>query len=155
MAMAAVFDNKLYEYPFKQDVKTEVTARTSCGMRKDMFTRFDFIVVFALREHDNMVKLREAVRKRVAAEGGVLPRGKGRVLQLGAYLSRRRDGGVREILTPQVTKDGKKNRENWNWKVSEIKTALKAFLKREMDWEQPDDKGAGATGKKTLEVGKS
>ncbi len=154
MAMAAVFDNKLYDYPFKQDIKAEVTARTSCGMKKDMFTRFDFIVVFALREHDNMVKLRDAVRKRVEAEGGVLPRGKGRVLQLGAYLSRRK-GTVREILTPQVTKDGKKNRENWNWKVSEIKTALKAFLKREMDWEQPDDKSSDATGKKTLQVGKA
>ncbi|KAK3905991.1 hypothetical protein C8A05DRAFT_12229 [Staphylotrichum tortipilum] len=153
MAMAAVFDNKWSDYPFKQDIRAEMTARTSCGMRKDMFTRFDFIFVFALREHDNMVKLREAVRKRVEAEGRVLARGKGRVLQLGAYLSRRK-GAVREILNPPVTKDGKKNRENWNWKVSEIKTALKAFLKREMDWEQPNDKGT-AMGKKTLEVGKA
>ncbi|KAK4158233.1 hypothetical protein C8A00DRAFT_10960 [Chaetomidium leptoderma] len=149
-AMAAVFDNKWCDYPFKKDIRKEITARTSCGMRKDTFSSFDFIIVFTLREHDNMVKLKEALGKQKD-----IPRGKGRVLQLGTYLSQKR-GEVREILHPDQRNlnDASKEREDWNRTVSDIKTALKGFLKQEMKWKQPDDKVIAASGKKTLEAGK-
>lgn len=146
VAMAGLFDNKWCEYPFKEEIRGEITARKSRGMMKDVFSYFDYVIVFALREHDNMVKLKEAMRKKT---GVAPPRGKGRVLQLGTYLSPK-NGAVREILHPKVTKDAKVNREKWNAKVAEIKTALKEFLKQEMKWEQPNDRGT-ATGK-TLQV---
>ncbi|GAB1316770.1 hypothetical protein MFIFM68171_06980 [Madurella fahalii] len=132
-ALAAVFDNKWYDYPFKQAIGDEITARHSRGLRKDMFGRFDFIVVFTGREHDNMIKLKEALGKNAA-----IPRGKGRVLQLGTFLSRDR-ATVQGILYPKMNPDGSQNRDNWNGKVAEIKTALKEFLKREMQWTPPHD----------------
>ncbi len=150
IGLAAVFDNKWCDYPFKQDIRAEISSRAAVGMKKDVFSRFDFIIVFALREHDNMVKLKGALQKNGDAN---VPRGKGRVLQLGTYLGQKK-GAIREILNPQVTNDPKQNRENWNKKVSEIKTALKGFLKQEMEWEQPEEKSP-ATGKQALEVGKA
>jgi protein-tyrosine-phosphatase len=147
VAMAGLFDNKWCNHPFKEEIRTEIAARKSRGMKKDVFSYYDFIVVFALREHDNMVKLKEALRKKTGAGP---PRGKGRVLQLGSYLSPRK-GAVREILHPAATNDAKLNREKWNAKVAEIKTALKEFLKQEMKWEQPNDKGPAASNQ-SLEV---
>lgn len=152
-ALAAIFDNKWCDYPFKKDIRAEMAGRSSCGLKKDMFSRFDFIIVFTLREHDNMVKLKEALsRDKTGASVGV-PRGKGRVLQLGTYLGQKK-GEVREILDAEVS-DPIKNREKWNQKVSEIKTALKGFLKQEMKWAQPEDKDVAVAGKGALKPGKA
>ncbi|KAK3293820.1 uncharacterized protein B0H64DRAFT_398760 [Chaetomium fimeti] len=150
-ALAAVFDNKWADFPFKKDIRKEMLGRTSRGVPKDVFARFDFVFVFTIREHDNMVKLKEALLRK---EGpGAVPRCKGRVLQLGTYLAQKR-GQVREILNPVEGGDSKKNREAWNQQVSEIRTALKGFLKQEMRWVPPDDKDAASVGKKGLESGK-
>jgi len=151
-AMSAVFDNKWADYPFKKGIRKEIMSRTSGGMAKDVFARFDFVFVFTIREHDNMVKLKEALLKKAGSKS--VPRCKGRVLQLGTYLAQKR-GQVREILNPLEMKDPKKDRGNWNQQVSEIKTALKGFLKQEMKWTPPDDKDVAPTGKVTLEPGKS
>ncbi|AEO70963.1 e202bf29-9545-4954-8e64-25cf408e789f [Thermothielavioides terrestris] len=141
--LAAVFDNKWCDFPFKRDVQTELAAHSSRGMRRDMFARFDFIAVFTRREHDNMIKL----RAQVTADGtAAVPRGKGRVVQLGAYLTRP-GGVVREILYPLKNGDGSKDREAWNRKVAEIKTALKKFLEQEMDWKQQLGSGTAGAGR--------
>ncbi|KAH6855571.1 hypothetical protein B0I37DRAFT_58378 [Chaetomium sp. MPI-CAGE-AT-0009] len=155
-ALAAVFDNKWADFPFKKDIRKEMLGRTSRGMPKDVFARFDFVFVFTIREHDNMVKLKEALLRK---EGpGAVPRCKGRVLQLGTYLAQKR-GQVREILNPvepgnPKSGDLKKNREAWNQQVSEIRTALKGFLKQEMKWAPPDDRDVASAEKKGLETGK-
>jgi protein-tyrosine-phosphatase len=107
-ALAAVFDNQWYDYPFKRAVWDEASGRTSRGLRKDMFARFDFIFVFTRREHDNMVKLKEALGKTAVA-----PRGKGRVLHLGAFLAQGAGGGSKEILYPKTNPDGSQIRSNW------------------------------------------
>jgi hypothetical protein len=39
--------------------------------------------------------------------------------------------------------------------VAEIKTALKEFLKQEMQWKQPDDKDTPASTQKAVGIGKS
>jgi hypothetical protein len=155
-ALSAVFDNRWADFPFKKDIRKEILGRTSRGMPKDVFAKFDFVFVFTIREHDNMVKLKEALLKK---EGpGAVPRCKGRVLQLGTYLAQKR-GQVREILNPVEagsvkSGDLKKHREAWNQQVSEIRTALKAFLKQEMRWTPPDDQDVPSNGKKGLEAGK-
>jgi protein-tyrosine-phosphatase len=139
-ALDAVFDNTWCDYPFKKDIRQRISARTSCGLRKDTFSYFDLIIVFTLREHDNMVKLKEALRK----TSGEVPRGKGRVLQLGTYLAPKKGGGVPEILHQDTMSDLVKTREGWNRKVAEIKTALKGLLRQEMGWRQPDDRPPAA-----------
>ncbi|KAK4040616.1 hypothetical protein C8A01DRAFT_35380 [Parachaetomium inaequale] len=142
MALSAVFDNKWADYPFKEDIRNEITERTSRGMMKNVFSRFDFVFVFTIRDHDNMIKLKDALLKKEGADAA--PRCKGRVLQLGTYLAQKR-GQVQEILHPLEKKDPKKDREGWNKQVSEIRTALKGFLKQEMKWTPPDDKSAAST----------
>ncbi|KAL1842115.1 hypothetical protein VTJ49DRAFT_5994 [Mycothermus thermophilus] len=145
-AMAAVFDNKWMNYSFKKEIRDEMTARTSRGLSRDIFSYYDFITVFTLREHDNMVRLKAALRKEeqssglgsrpVSDSGTVWHGGKGRVIQLGMYLARKK-GELREIWGPRDTTDPVKEREQWNQKVSEIKVALKEFLRQEMEWTPP------------------
>ncbi|KAK4096999.1 hypothetical protein N658DRAFT_489529 [Parathielavia hyrcaniae] len=136
VALAALFDNKWCDYPFKQTIGERTTARRSRGMTKDMCSRFDYIITFTIREHDNVIKLREAVRKEAESRGG-LPPGKAAVLQLGTYLESKRNV-IREVLHPDKVSDAAEHREKWNRKVAEIKLALKTFLKRELDWKQPE-----------------
>lgn len=126
-ALAALFDNKLFDYPYKAGIKQHIEARQSRGISKNMFQLYDYILVFTNREHDNLVRLRQAL---VAHEGkaAVTAEGKGRIIHLGS-------GG--EILDPKSPG----NRAQWNAKCGEIKTAIKGFLAKEMEWKQPD-KGA-------------
>jgi protein-tyrosine-phosphatase len=133
VALAALFDNKWCDYPFKKVIGDQAATHLSRGMTKDMFSRFDFIITFTIREHDNVIKLREAVRKETR---GGLPQGKAQVVQLGSFLAPK-GNVIREILHPDRISEPVKHRENWNRKVAELKTALKAFLKRELDWKQP------------------
>jgi hypothetical protein len=135
-AMAALFDNKSYDYPFKKTVKEALEKRRSKGLQKSVFKDYEFIIVLTAREHDNMIALRKAL---IAKDGnGAAQKGKGRVLHLGRYLTL--DGIPREIIDPPKNQDGTASRNNWNWKVSQIKTAIKGFLKQEMKWNQPDPK---------------
>lgn len=133
MASAAVFDNKLYDHPYKKTIQDEISARRSRGLSRNVFKTYDYIIVFTSREHDNMIKLRKALIMRDGKE--VAPKGKGRVLHLGHYLTL--DGIPREIVEAPKNKDGIDSRDNWNWKVSQMKTAIKGFLKQEMRWTQP------------------
>ncbi|EON98835.1 hypothetical protein UCRPA7_5629 [Phaeoacremonium minimum UCRPA7] len=137
VASAAVFDNKLYDYPYKKAIQEEISARRSRGLSKDVFKTYDYIIVFTSREHDNMVKLRKALTARDGKEAA--PKGMGRVLHLGHYLTL--DGIPREIVDAPKNKDGTESRDNWNWKVSQMKTAIKGFLKQEMRWTQPPQTG--------------
>ena len=132
-ASAAVFDNKLYNYPYKKEIQDQISTRKSRGLPKTIFRTYDYIIVFTSREHDNMIKLRKSLIEREGKE--IAPKGKGRVLHLGHYLTL--DGIPREIVDAPKNKDGSDSRENWNWKVSQLKTAIKGFLKQEMQWSQP------------------
>ncbi|KAK4180902.1 hypothetical protein QBC36DRAFT_319339 [Triangularia setosa] len=155
-ALKAVFDNNWASYPFKNTIKSQISSRPSVGLTRDVFESYDYIFVFTKREHDNMVKLKEAVSA-ITKE-----RQKARVLHLGMYL-----GG--EIFYPKLVngKGAKEdveqiNRHAWNKKVAEIKTALKEFLKQEMRWQMPelpdskkdDEKKAKGTGKKDIDRAK-
>lgn len=137
LALAALFDNKSYDYPFKDGIRSAMAARRSRGLKKDTFQKYDFIIAFTNREHDNVVKLKEALSKEDGS--AVSARGKGRILHLGSFLTGSTGGSPREIITPKIT-NGKISRESWNSKVSEIKTAVKGFVKQEMRWRQPDKK---------------
>lgn len=136
-AVAALFDNKLFNYQYKQDIKQEIESRQSRGITKTIFKHYDYILVFTDREEDNMVRLRKLLAntngKDIATE-----KRKGKIMHLGRYLTT--DGARKEIVAPK--NDG--DREQWNAKVAQIKTCIKAFLKGELDWKQPP-KGAKAT----------
>ncbi|KAM7210632.1 hypothetical protein V8F06_013989 [Rhypophila decipiens] len=140
VALASVFDNKSYPYPFKSTIQTRMTKHRSVGLTEDAFKTYDYIIVFTNREHDNMVRLKDALiqsGKISAREKG----GKGRVLHLGTYIPQR-NGKPKEILNvpsklDEATGKRSESRGDWNKKAGEIKTALKAFLKDEMGWVMP------------------
>ncbi|KAK0653160.1 hypothetical protein B0T16DRAFT_111566 [Cercophora newfieldiana] len=133
-ALDALFDNRMFEQPFKQTIRNSLAARRSRGIAKDMFKRYDFVVVFTSREHDNATKLKQALRNKYG--DAAFAKGKGRVLHLGAYLTA--SGAPKEIVVPKIIKPGAEGRQLWNAKVSQIKTAIKGFLKQEMDWVAPE-----------------
>ncbi|KAL2262397.1 hypothetical protein VTK26DRAFT_1446 [Humicola hyalothermophila] len=144
MGLTAVFDNKWCDHPFKRTIADEMQVRQSRGVQKNMFTRFDYVIAFTRREHDNLIKLKNALESN---SGGGAPRSRGRarVLQLGSFLSQ--EGGIlREILSPVANPDGSQNRQRWNRAVADIRVALKAFLKQEMEWRQPQTMGKDSTG---------
>ncbi|KAK1752030.1 hypothetical protein QBC47DRAFT_306527 [Echria macrotheca] len=130
----AVFDNKMFNQPYKQTIRSALAARRSRGLTKDMFRRYDFVIVFTSREHDNATKLKEALRKKYG--DAAVARGKGRVLHLGAYLGS--VGAPTEIILTKKMKEKNDTREEWNAKAAQIKTAIKGFLKSEMKWVAPE-----------------
>ncbi|KAM7198821.1 hypothetical protein V8F33_004835 [Rhypophila sp. PSN 637] len=140
IALASVFDNKCYPYPFKSTIQTQMTKHHSVGLTEKAFKNYDYIIVFTNREHDNMVRLKDALiqsGKVSAREKG----GKGRVLHLGTYIPQR-NGKPKEILNvpsklDEATGKQTESRGDWNKKAGEIKTALKVFLKDEMGWVMP------------------
>lgn len=126
----ALFDNKLFNYPYKQVVKKAIEARRSLGITKTIFKTYDYILVFTDREEDNLIRLRKLLIDKHGRDAATARR-KGKVIHLGRYLTT--DGGRKEIVAP--TNDG--DREQWNAKVGQIKIAIKAFLKGELGWKQP------------------
>lgn len=147
-ALAALFDNNTFGYPFKERVKARTEARRSRGISKTIFKTYDYIVVFTTREFENLARLRRALAARdgkgaVAAGGGGGGGGedKGRVVYLGDFRHHGVNKTPQEIWNP--ADDG--DRAQWNEKVGQIKVATKAFLKREVGWKQPD-KGAKLCG---------
>lgn len=129
-ALAALFDNKLFNYPYKQDVKRGIESRRSRGISKTIFKTYDYILVFTDREEDNLIRLRKLLISNNGRDD-VMAKRKGKVMHLGRYLTS--DGARREIVAPK--NDG--DREQWNAKVAQIKTSIKAFLKGELGWKQP------------------
>ena len=127
---AALFESAP-DYPHQKLVEDSIANRRSSGVTKSIFKDFDFIIVLTNREHDNMIKLKEAL---VRNEGrSVTQRGKGRLLMLGTYLP----GPSTEILLPTKNKDGTNNRANWNRTAAQIKTGVEGFLKKELGWKRP------------------
>ena len=138
LALDAVFDNKAFDFPAKKDVHIAMLKKRSNGLKKDIFKKYDFILVFTSRDHDNLLKVKSALIEKDGAKE-VTARGKGRILHLGSYLTL--DGIPREIEDPRKTcKEPKVSRADWNWKAAQIKVAIKEFLKQEMQWKQPPQK---------------
>ncbi|POS77417.1 hypothetical protein DHEL01_v204194 [Diaporthe helianthi] len=132
--LAALFENQMFNHPYKQDVKKVMESRRSRGLTRAMFKTYDYVLVFTDREEDNLIRLRNLLVDSNGKDVATAKR-KGKVMHLGRYLTT--DGARKEILAPKDDGD----RDQWNAKVGQIKIAIKAFLKGELDWKQPP-KGA-------------
>lgn len=139
VAIAAVFDNKSFAQIGKfqkETVQKQITSRVSQGIKRDVFKTYDFIIVFTNREHDNMIKLKQAV---IASEGkDAASKAKGRVVHLGRYSTK--DGTMKEIVDPPKNKDGTQSRDEWNKKVAQLKMAIRRFLEKELGWTIPENR---------------
>lgn len=122
-ALAALFDNKMFDHPFKAHTKQQMEARLSRGISRNIFKIYDYILVFTNREHDNLHSLKQALVDR-DGKVAIIAEGKGRIIHLGS------GGEILDAKSPG-------GREQWNAKCGEIKTAIKRFLANEMEWKQP------------------
>ncbi|KAI3321519.1 hypothetical protein HD806DRAFT_154773 [Xylariaceae sp. AK1471] len=130
--MAALFDSKSHDHPYKYEIKKATFEGRSKGIKKDIFSKFDYILVFTRRELINLLAMKTACMS--LSENTMKPDEKGKVIHLGQYLAL---GKVVEICDPKRDKDGSFSRENWNKAVAQIKTAFQGFLKEELGWTKP------------------
>lgn len=132
VALAALFDNGLFNYPYKEKVKQSVSRHTSRGLTHKAFTDYDSIVVFSHQHKTKMERLKEAMRIRRGEQ--TVNGSKGKLILLGEYGA----GKTADIWEPQAEGEAKtQKREDWNRTVGTIKIAFKSFLKKELGWVQP------------------
>ncbi|KAF2225426.1 hypothetical protein BDZ85DRAFT_257483 [Elsinoe ampelina] len=137
LAMQALFDNKLFNHPYKAKIEASVRSSRSRGPELSLFKEYDYILVFNRQVETNMVRLRQELVK--AGGLSVAPKGKGQIKLLGEY------GNSKNavIYHPVELKAIKGELERWQKTVSMIKVAYKGFLKKELGWEQPTPKAQG------------
>lgn len=90
----------------------------SRGVNKDIFDNYDYILVFVQREWTNLLALKALLAGFKMQQA---PKGKGRIIYLGAYISK--DGNP--VSIPDVKKDqhGQHSRTEWNETTSKIKVS--------------------------------
>lgn len=126
-ALAALFDNDRFNYPYKKDVRQTTESWKSRGLPKDLFTTYDFILLFNTSSAANLERLKTALpqkKGKSATENGM-----GEIVMLGEYGK----SGNKQIWDPPspYTKDG------WNKVMANIKVSFREFLKKETGWAQP------------------
>lgn len=132
-AMASLFNDPVSHSPAKKEIRDKALVQTSRGIRQNIFSEYDMILVFTGRDSENLTRLKKALIEKNGKDAA--PRGKGRVLHLGGYLGKK--GEVREIVNAVKNKDGTESKESWNKTNASIKMAVRWFLRRELDWVQP------------------
>lgn len=133
ISMDALFDNNLFKYPLKETIKKDTEARRSRGIQKNLFSTYDYILVFDGRTFEIMKKLRETFKKDLGES--TVPKGKGRVVHLGKFKDD--ENKTTDLWGPTITGDDKVDREKWNKALSTIKVSFKKWLGQEMGWTKP------------------
>ncbi|QDS73298.1 hypothetical protein FKW77_005838 [Venturia effusa] len=139
-AMASLFSDPVSEDAAKKDIRDKALVSRSRGIRQNIFSDYDMILVFTGRDSENLTRLKKALTEKKGDDAG--SKGKGRVIHLGGYLGKK--GEVREIVNAAKNKDGKESKESWNKTNASIKMAVRWFLKRELDWVGPAKAIAGS-----------
>lgn len=130
-AMQSLFDNKLFNYPYKQTVQDRIRSRPSRGIPSNMFRDFDYIFVFIFQHHTEVQKLKQLTRQTLGEAWA--PRDKGRIVMLGEY----RGAKSCEIFGPRRVNGKEGSLDDWQKCTSNIKVAFKGWLKEELGWQQP------------------
>jgi len=132
VALAALFDNGLFNYPYKEKVKQSVSRHKSRGLTHKSFTDYDYIIIFSHQHKTKMEQLKAAMHIRQRKQA--VNESKGKMILLGEYGA----GKSADIWEPRTDGEAKtQKREDWKRTVSTIKVAFKSFLKKELGWVQP------------------
>lgn len=132
VALDSLFDNRLFNYDYKQTIKDRIAARSSHGLPNNMFKDFDYIFVFTFQNSLELQRLKKLAKQAPNLGEAFVPEGKCRIVMLGEY----RDKNSCEIFGPKMV-GGVAKRDDWNKCTSKIKLAFKGWLKEELDWVQP------------------
>lgn len=135
VALAALFDNHLFNYPYKENIKQSMKQKTSRGVTHLIFLKYDYLILFNYSDIARIERLKDAVLNKSGGKAG--PKHKAKTILLGKYGKSKWSG----IWEPSKQADGSQSREDWNRTVSSIRVPFKDFLKKELDWVQPP-KGA-------------
>ena len=144
VALDALFDNKLFNYPYKEKIRLSTNRQRSRGLTKVTFLTYDYIILFNHNDSVRIQKLKATLRKKFGNKA--VQKGKGKTILLGEYGTSKYD----EIWDPPRADGKTQSREDWNRTVSNIKVSFKGFLKEEMDWIQPSP---GAIQNSTEDIG--
>lgn len=128
---ACLFERSLFQGSYKDELWENTLEHASRGLKKNVFTDYDFILVFN-KEHAEQF---EAPREAFAAED-MVKAGMGKLKLLGAYGYT----GTAEIWNPW-TRNGKVSqaRAAWDPVVWNIQTSVEAFLETECGWKKSPD----------------
>ncbi|KAI1352682.1 hypothetical protein F5Y01DRAFT_313627 [Xylaria sp. FL0043] len=128
VAMAALFEDKYLNYPNGAQVKDAMMAQRSRGITKNIF-KVDYNLAFAWQEYNCLLQLRKTLLGLYGTS--TVPEGKGQIVHLGQYLAQ---GKKVEVLGGMGDNSGNLSCENWNTPAGQVKTAVKEFLKKELNW---------------------
>jgi hypothetical protein len=125
-----LFEDTPFQSAFKDELWKRTLEHGSRGLTENVFTQYDFVLVFN-KQH---AKQLEALRAAFAAEN-MAKAGMGKLRFLGSY----GETGNPEIWNPW-TRSGEvsTSRAAWEPAVWNIKTSVEGFLRMECGWERPD-----------------
>jgi hypothetical protein len=83
VALAALFDNHLFNYPYKEKIKQSVKQQTSRGLTQLIFFKYDYLILFNYSDIARIERLKDAVLNK--SGGKARPKHKAKIILLGKY----------------------------------------------------------------------
>jgi protein-tyrosine-phosphatase len=130
-AVDSLFNNTAFDFPFKETIKKQISSSRSRGLPSDLFSTFDFVIVFTRRHELKLIKLRELLLEKFGSSAR--PRKKGKIVLLGDYLTGKPGS---EIYEPAD--------KLWSNTTAVIKLSTRSFLQKEIGWVRPTPDGKTA-----------
>lgn len=140
VALNALFDQPFFNYKYKPPIRERALQRKSRGLPVDLFSGYDYILVFTREQRDVL----EALREHLAAKPWIDKKANSRakIELLGTYGNHNKA----EIAAP---KDSDEERDKkWGKIAGNVKTCIKAFLTQQCGWSTPDWKDGHLQGPK-------
>ena len=83
VALAALFDNKLFNYPYKEKINQSVQQQTSRGLTRLTFLKYDYLILFNYSDRATIERLKDAVLNKFGERA--VAKGKAETIVLGKY----------------------------------------------------------------------
>jgi hypothetical protein len=131
VALAALFENHLFNYPYKEKIKQSAKQQTSRGLTQLTLLKYDYLILFDYSDLARIERLKDAVLNKSGGKAGA--KDKAKTILLDKYVKSKWS----EIWEPTKQAGGSHSREDWNRTVSNIRVSSKDFLKKELGWVQP------------------
>lgn len=119
----------------KVDTAQKVTDFPAHGLKQKCFKKYDFILTFTCYQTEQLLRLKAVVEANMGKKA--VKNGKGVILNLGAYLGGKGETVV--IANPPLCADANEYRKRWDVTTSQIMSAVKMFLQKELGWQGMKD----------------
>lgn len=140
LALNALFDEPYFNYQYKPPIRERALKRRSRGLPPDLFSGFDYVLVFSREQRDVLEALREHLATKPWTDKKANSRAK--IELLGTYGNHAKA----EILAPSFSDEERDKK--WKGIVGNVKTSIKSFLTRQCGWQTPSWKDGHLQGPK-------